>query len=1148
MTRVFASHDRGASWNQVGRVDGQFWSTLFFYQGALYLLGTDRHHGHIVIRRSADGGRTWTTPTDAAHGLLRADAEYHCAPVPVVMHDGRLWHAFEHREPPTGWGITYCAGMLSAPLDADLLDAGSWTASNFLPGNAQWLTGGFGGWLEGNAVVTPEGKLVDLLRVDTPGLPEKAALVAISPDGQKASFDPATGFVDFPGGAKKFTVRFDPISKLYWSLASVAGAPLPSKARPGAIRNTLALICSPDLAHWTQRSVLLQHPDTSKHGFQYMDWLFDGDDIIAACRTAGDDSDGAAHNYHDANFLTFHRFAKFRSLGAEHSRGREEAPAEESFLASATTSDASAARVTPRGTDRGVYRDRVDPHWFADNTRFWYRVETGRNRREFVLVDAVKGQRRPAFDHARLAQALAGAGVKDARAEQLPMDTLEWEAAGEVVRFQAGGKGWRCNLAGYQLTEQPFTNTTTAASLPLENGPRASRRTGEETTLTFINRTPGRVRLFWLDTDGQRQGYGDLEPNATREQHTFAGHVWLVTDATGKSVGLFEAGELSSDALISGQAPVPAATPRPGRRRGGPSGNTSPDGHWRAAFDNANLTLRNMDSGAEKKLTTDGTAEDAYGGRVYWSPDSKKLAVLRTRKGDERKVYLVESSPRDQLQPKLQSYDYLKPGDRVPISKPHLFAVETGREIPVEDKLFPNPWSLDDVRWSPDSSRFTFLYNQRDHQVLRIVGVDAVSGQASAVVDEQSPTFIDYSGKHFCEYLDATGEIIWMSERDGWNHLYLYDAKAGKVKNPITHGEWVVRGVERVDPEKRQVWFRAGGLRPGQDPYYVHYCRVNFDGSGLTLLTAGDGTHNLRYSPDGRFLVDTFSRVDAAPINELRRTEDGALVCSLETGDASELLAGGWLPPTRFVAKGRDDQTDIFGIITWPKDYDQRRKYPVIESIYAGPQDSFVPKSFQVSSGPRKLADHGFILVQIDGMGTANRSKKFHDVCWKNLADSGFPDRVRWIRAAAAKYPAMDLTRVGLYGTSAGGQSALAGLLTHGDFYKAGIADCGCHDNRMDKIWWNEQWMGWPIGPHYEAQSNVTLAPRLQGKLLLVVGEMDRNVDPASTMQVVNALIKADKDFELLVMPGAGHGVLGTPYGQRRLTEFFTRHFLLKAG
>ena len=426
--------------------------------------------------------------------------------------------------------------------------------------------------------------------------------------------------------------------------------------------------------------------------------------------------------------------------------------------------------------------------------------------------------------------------------------------------------------------------------------------------------------------------------------------------------------------------------------------------------------------------------------------------------------------------------------------------------------------------------------------MLQVIAANSKSGEARAIIDERSSTFIDYSGKFFCEYLDETGEIIWMSERDGWNHLYLYDAIHGTLKNQITKGNWVVRGVDYVDKEKHQIWFHAGGIHPSQDPYYIHYCRVNFDGSGLTVLTTTEGTHDVQFSPDRRFFIDAWSRIDLPPVNDLRRSEDGKLVCQLEEADASALRASGWRAPEAFAAKGRDGDTDIYGVIYRPEKFDPAGKYPVIESIYAGPHDSFAPKSFWPSRGQQKLANRGFIVVQMDGMGTSNRSKKFHDVCWKNLGDAGFPDRILWIKAAAAKYPFMDLTRVGIYGTSAGGQNALRGLLAHGGFYKAGVADSGCHDNRMDKIWWNEQWMGWPVGPHYDEQSNVTQAGKLKGKLLLMVGEMDKNVDPASTMQVVNALIKADKDFELLVMPGAGHGVAGTRYGWRRLEEFFVRN------
>jgi len=427
--------------------------------------------------------------------------------------------------------------------------------------------------------------------------------------------------------------------------------------------------------------------------------------------------------------------------------------------------------------------------------------------------------------------------------------------------------------------------------------------------------------------------------------------------------------------------------------------------------------------------------------------------------------------------------------------------------------------------------------------VLRIVAVDAQTGAARALVDERSTTFIDYAHKQFAHFVEETGEILWMSERDGWNHLYLYDGRTGTLKNPITRGPWVVRGVDRVDEARRQIWFRAGGIYPEQDPYYVHYARVNFDGSGLVLLTQGDGTHTLQFSPDRRYYIDTYSRVDLPPVHELRRSEDGALICELERADWSALLATGWRPPERFVAKGRDGQTDIYGVIYRPTNFDPHRRYPVIEEIYAGPQGAFVPKAFREFHGPQALAELGFVVVQIDGMGTSHRSKAFHDVCWKNLGDAGFPDRIRWLEAAAARYPWIDLSRVGIYGTSAGGQSALRGMLMYPDFYRVGVAICGCHDNRLDKIWWNELWMGWPVGPHYAEQSNVTQAHRLQGKLLLIVGEMDTNVDPASTMQVVDALIRADKDFDLLVIPGGGHGI-GGPYGVRRMRDFFVRHLL----
>jgi dipeptidyl-peptidase 4 len=571
-------------------------------------------------------------------------------------------------------------------------------------------------------------------------------------------------------------------------------------------------------------------------------------------------------------------------------------------------------------------------------------------------------------------------------------------------------------------------------------------------------------------------------------------------------------------------------------------GGMSPDGKLAAFVKDNNVWLRDTKTKEETQLSKDGKADDGYG-RVIWAPDSKKLIAIRTKAGGDRKVTLVESSPRDQLQPKTSTYDYLKPGDPIPLSKPHLFDAEAKKEIAVSDELFSNPWAIRHEHWSTDSKHFHFTYNQRGHTVMRLLEIDAESGKVTPVVNEECKTFFDYNSKLYVNYLDDTNELIWMSEHDGWNHLYLVDLKTREAKN-ITKGEWVVRGVDRVDVKGREIWFRALGIHEGQDPYHVHFCRIKFDGTGLVKLTEGDGTHAIEYSPDRKVFIDTYSRVDLPPVTELRGSADGKKIADLEKADATALLKVLQLPE-RFVAKGRDGKTDIHGYIVRPSNFDPKKKYPVIESIYAGPHDHHVFKGFRAVAGEQRMAELGFILVKIDGMGTNWRSKAFHDVCWKNLGDSGFPDRIAWIKAAAERYPEMDLSKgVGIYGGSAGGQSSTRALLAFGDFYTVAVSDCGCHDNRMDKIWWNELWMSWPIGPHYAEQSNVTQATKLKGKLMLTVGELDKNVDPSSTYQVVNALVRANIDHDFILVPGGQHGAGGGPYGDRRRMDFFVRHLL----
>ncbi len=571
--------------------------------------------------------------------------------------------------------------------------------------------------------------------------------------------------------------------------------------------------------------------------------------------------------------------------------------------------------------------------------------------------------------------------------------------------------------------------------------------------------------------------------------------------------------------------------------------DTSPDRKMTAFIRDYNLWVRNLEEKKEYQLSRDGGIGKYYSASVEWSPDSRKIMAYLVIPAEKHMITYVESSPEGQVQPKTYTYEYPKPGDAVPQYFPQIFDVAGRKHIVVDEAMILNQYSLGNFRWDSLGSSLTFEYNKRGHQVYRVMRIDAATGKMSVVIDEQSPTFIDYSGKKYRYDVKSSGEIIWASERDGWNHLWLYDGTTAKVKNQITRGEWVVRGVVSVDEKARTILFRASGREPG-DPYLIHYYRIGFDGTGLTHLTPADGNHEAQFSADGKYFVDTWSRVDMPPVSVIRSSADGSELMKLAEADITDLRATGWQNAEVFTARGRDGVTEIWGIIIRPLNFDPSRKYPVIENIYAGPHSSFVPKTFRPTYGNmNSLAELGFIVVQIDGMGTSNRSKKFHDVAWKNIKDAGFPDRILWMQAAAAKYPYMDIGRVGVYGTSAGGQNSAGAVLFHPEFYDVAVSSCGCHDNRMDKIWWNEAWMGWPVDQSYIESSNVENAHLLKGKLLLINGEMDNNVDPASTTQFVNALIKAGKDFDYLLVPGMQHSSGGT-YGERRRQDFFVEHLL----
>ncbi len=570
----------------------------------------------------------------------------------------------------------------------------------------------------------------------------------------------------------------------------------------------------------------------------------------------------------------------------------------------------------------------------------------------------------------------------------------------------------------------------------------------------------------------------------------------------------------------------------------------SPDGAKYAYMRDYNIYVCDKDGNNEKALTMDGTLAHYYSCYIQWSPDSKKISFLKVRPVSEKRyVYYVEAAPSTQLQPILHKQEYCKPGDELPFHTPYIIDVTSGKTLVGDTKLCDQQYELRTPQWNSDSKGITLEYNQRGHKIFRILEMSAETGAMRTVVEESYKTFVNYS-RYFRQDLQDGKQIIWMSERDNWNHLYLIDRPSGKVKKQITKGEWVVRRVLNVDEENQTIYFSASGVNPKEDPYQVHYYRIGFDGKNMVALTPADGEHRAEFSGDYKYLVDTYSKVDAAPVTELRDATTGALIKTLETADISKLKAAGWTAPEIFTAPGRDGKTEMWGIIQRPSNFDPNKKYPVIEYIYAGPGDAYTPKSFMAYNwNMTPLAELGFIVVQLDAMGTSYRGKAFEDVCYKNLKDAGFPDRECWIKAAAAKYPYMDADRVGIFGASAGGQESTTAVLLHPDFYKAAYSSCGCHDNRMDKIWWNEQWMGYPIDSAYVECSNVYNAHKLTRPLMLVVGELDDNVDPASTMQVVDELIKNNKDFELVVMPGVHH-TMGERYGEHKRFDFFVKNLL----
>ena len=591
--------------------------------------------------------------------------------------------------------------------------------------------------------------------------------------------------------------------------------------------------------------------------------------------------------------------------------------------------------------------------------------------------------------------------------------------------------------------------------------------------------------------------------------------------------------------VLSARRPGPEGGFYP--RREESAGRKSPDGKLIAFIKDSNLWVAEASSPEDaSQLSFDGTEQNAYT-RIMWSPDSHKIAALKEEVVKERQILLRESRPSDQVQPKYRWLDYAKPGDVLPQSVPALFDAESKSQIPVDASPFSNQFTLNLGQWSPDSDWFTFEYNQRGHQLYQLVAVDAASGKTRILAREDSGAFVYYDALYRYYFKDGK-HILWASERDDWRHLYMIDTHDGSMRQ-ITKGEWNVREILNVDEKAGTVLMYANGMTAasGEDPYNKHVLLVDLNSGSWKDLTPENAFHTATFNQDFSCFVDVYSRPDLAPASVLRSGSDGSVLMKLSEADISGVFKTGYTMPEVFSAKGRDGVTDIWGTIYRPSNFNPRKKYPVVEYIYAGPHDSHVTKTFSAYMRFTRLLEMGFIVVTIDGMGTDNRSKSFQDVSWRNLKDGGFPDRILWIKAAAAKYKYMDLSKMGIYGYSAGGQNTLSALLFYPEFYKVGVALCGCHDNRMDKIWWNEQFMGWPVGPWYSENSNVDNAWRLEGKLLIINGEVDDNVDPASSLQVVAELVRNNKDFEQLYLPGYSHN-LGDDYVTRRIFEFFWRN------
>ncbi len=614
--------------------------------------------------------------------------------------------------------------------------------------------------------------------------------------------------------------------------------------------------------------------------------------------------------------------------------------------------------------------------------------------------------------------------------------------------------------------------------------------------------------------------------------------------------------------IDSGNVNVDAQPSAATGRRGGGNEVVSPDGKLAAFIKDYNLWVRDIATKKQTQLTTDGVKDYGYATDnagwsssdrpvLRWSPDSKKIATFQQDQRLVNDMYLVTTNVG---KPNLKAWKYPLPGDKNIIMIERVVIDVAGAKV-TRLQVAPDPHraslsddisssgTFDDIDWNPDGSEFAFLSTSRDHKHVRMRIADANTGTVREVFEEKVATQYE-SGRETIDwrYLPKSNEFIWYSERDDWGHLYLYDAKTGKLKNQITKGNFVVSRLVDIDEKNREILFMGVGREPG-NPYFAHFYKIGLDGKGFASLTPEHGTHQIILSPSKKFFIDTYSQPDTAATIVLRDIR-GKIISPLEKTDVSKLRAKGWQPPTPVSVKAGDGKTDIYGLVFTPTNMNGNTRYPVIDYIYPGPQGGSVGSwAFNASRGDHQaLAELGFIVVVIEGTSNPYRSKSFHDMSYGNMADNTLPDQIAAIRQLSAKFP-MDTTRVGIWGHSGGGFATAAAMFKYPDFFKVGIAESGNHDNRNYEDDWGERYNGLAENSNYEAQANQNYAKNLKGKLMLVHGGMDNNVPPYNTMLVAEALEKANKDFDLVIFPNSGHGFGAySYYMMRRRWDYFVRN------